>query len=598
MSALDPSIAKNALKHSIREVEQWIRCDKNNSLRLCILTTDYVSGEITISLPTAEAGDGPIDLTTWDSEDGEQAEAECLVFSLFLQYPFYLSVSSASDIFEGLESEACQFCFGDRKPSPTEILEFVTNFVKEKQSDIEDAWGDVCDEDEDDSFRIPSEDEVIMPQFRSYTVLDSDKLRAQHRAVIERVVDRLEITASAAGILLRHFRWNEQDLLLNFGSDVCEKAGVAGALKTIFSPCSSPESLMSCQICFSDVKSRDTFSMPCNHRFCLDCWKHHLTSALNSGTAGGASVLHVRCPEYKCKNIVGEEVFQMLLEKSLFEKYQRRLLQSFVDDNNDISWCPSASCARVVAFSKHKTTVRCSCGQKFCFQCQSPAHAPSSCSNYRKWALRDKGSQNLDTKFLLEKTKPCPHCGVPTKKEGGCMYLKCAQCNKPWCWQCGQSDHHVYQCNRSQYENSNSTKNDLARYLFYYERYFNHNDSLKFAEKQEEKAQSTMDKMMAQGSPVRDVEFLLQAVRLVIQCREVLRWTYVHAFYITDKRKRELFEFQQGNLESYTEKISKMTESSIKELMSERRDVLAWTRAVNRFLDSIVYGDGATEGEK
>lgn len=34
---------------------------------------------------------------------------------------------------------------------------------------------------------------------------------------------------------------------------------------------------------------------------------------------------------------------------------------------------------------------------------------------------------NLDNKFLMEQTKPCPHCGVRTKKDGGCMYMQCAQ---------------------------------------------------------------------------------------------------------------------------------------------------------------------------
>lgn len=65
------------------------------------------------------------------------------------------------------------------------------------------------------------------------------------------------------------------------------------------------------------------------------------------------------------------------------------------------------------------------------------------------WRARDKGSQNLDAKYLMvrcasfsflgsyllnvvrycslapaqQETKPCPHCKVRTKKDGGCMYI-------------------------------------------------------------------------------------------------------------------------------------------------------------------------------
>jgi hypothetical protein len=70
----------------------------------------------------------------------------------------------------------------------------------------------------------------------------------------------------------------------------------------------------------------------------------------------------------------------------------------------------------------------------------------------------------------MNETKPCPHCKVRTKKvqpssrlsccafvsqciagclqDGGCMYITCSQCKKAWCWQCGKSDHHVWECNR------------------------------------------------------------------------------------------------------------------------------------------------------
>lgn len=90
------------------------------------------------------------------------------------------------------------------------------------------------------------------------------------------------------------------------------------------------------------------------------------------------------------------------------------------------------------------------------------------------------------------------------------------------------------------------------------------------------------------GVRLRDVEFLLKAVQLVILCRKVLRWTYARAFYIGDESQRELFEFQQGKLEEYTEKLSGMTEGELDTMMEQRLKVLDWTRAVHNCYGSCV----------
>mmetsp|Transcript_18467 Transcript_18467/g.37476 ORF Transcript_18467/g.37476 Transcript_18467/m.37476 type:complete len:310 (-) Transcript_18467:255-1184(-) len=34
-------------------------------------------------------------------------------------------------------------------------------------------------------------------------------------------------------------------------------------------------------------------------------------------------------------------------------------------------------------------------------------------------------------------TKPCPYCKVAVYKDGGCNHMTCSQCNKPFCWRCG-----------------------------------------------------------------------------------------------------------------------------------------------------------------
>merc|ERR1711879_537426 len=133
--------------------------------------------------------------------------------------------------------------------------------------------------------------------------------------------------------------------------------------------------------------------------------------------------------------------------------------------------------------------VLCKCHNRFCRKCGYEPHAPLSCENYESWRARDKGEALL-TAQCIKDCKKCPHCGVNTMKDGGCMYMTCSSCRKHWCWQCGKSDHHVWECNRPVYDNSllDPSEGDMIKYLFYYERFTNHKKSMQVAEQQRIKA--------------------------------------------------------------------------------------------------------------
>ena len=61
------------------------------------------------------------------------------------------------------------------------------------------------------------------------------------------------------------------------------------------------------------------------------------------------------------------------------------------------------------------------------------------------------------------------------------------------------SDHHVYECNRPPWGENKSSTSDLNRYLWYFERYFNHSQSGKVAEKQLEETQHKMDDLASEA---------------------------------------------------------------------------------------------------
>ena len=96
-----------------------------------------------------------------------------------------------------------------------------------------------------------------------------------------------------------------------------------------------------------------------------------------------------------------------------------------------------------------------------------------------------------------------------------------------------------------------------------------------------------MEQLVAGGLTFNSTDFLRQAVQLIIECRRVLRWTYVHAFAVQDDTERQLFEFRQGKLEQMTEQLSKLTEEGVEQLQAKRATVLHQTAALRSYLDGM-----------
>ena len=85
-----------------------------------------------------------------------------------------------------------------------------------------------------------------------------------------------------------------------------------------------------------------------------------------------------------------------------------------------------------------------------------------------------------------------------------------------------------------------------------------------------------------------DVQFLKQAVEQVIECRRVLKYSYVLGHYLPDHTmEKELFEYHQELLETHTEKLSEYTEMTLVENI-DRTTVINLTRVTEKFMHSIL----------
>jgi ariadne-1 len=237
-------------------------------------------------------------------------------------------------------------------------------------------------------------------------------------------------------------------------------------------------------------------------------------------------------------------------------------------------------------------TVECRCKNAFCFGCTLDDHLPTPCPLVRKW-LKKCEDDSETANWISANTKECPKCHSTIEKNGGCNHMTCRKCKHEFCWMCMGvwSEHGTswYNCNRYE-EKSGSEARDaqarsrasLERYLHYYNRYANHEQSAKLDKDIYEKTERKMSQLQTQANMSWiEVQFLDNASHVLQQCRQTLKWTYAFAFYLQRNNETEIFEDNQRDLEMAVEDLSEMFEKPIdklKDLKVEMMDKSAYCR--------------------
>jgi ariadne-2 len=121
-----------------------------------------------------------------------------------------------------------------------------------------------------------------------------------------------------------------------------------------------------------------------------------------------------------------------------------------------------------------------------------------------------------------------------------------------------------YECSRYK-ENPNiayesvhaQAREALKKYLHYYERWENHSKSLRLEEQTLQRIKDRIEvKVMESAGTWIDWQYLLDAANLLAKCRYTLKYTYPYAYYMESGPRKELFEYQQAQLEAEIENLS------------------------------------------
>ncbi|KAF4386572.1 hypothetical protein F8388_006527 [Cannabis sativa] len=417
------------------------------------------------------------------------------------------------------------------------------------------------------------------------TVITKESLLAAQREDLSNVMEVLSLKEHHARTLLIHYCWDVDKLLailVEKGKDeLYRKAGVTSVEHD--NPASSKlSSMVSCNVCIEEVPAANVTTMDCGHYFCNDCWTEHFIVKINEGQSR-----RITCMEYQCDAICDEEKVRTLVnarDPNLAEKFDRFLLESYIEDSRKVKWCPSVPhCGNAIRIEDDVVCeVQCTCGVQFCFNCLSETHSPCPCFMWALWVKKcQDDSETLN--YISFHTKHCPKCHKLVEKNGGCNLVNCI-CGQPFCWLCGEATGrtHTYafieghSCGRFKEETKEKNeraKKDLFRHIHYHNRYKAHMDSLKLEMKLQTSLEGKILALEERDSTNREFDWLTKGLFRLSRSRKILAYSYAFAFYMFGEEnfnrnlsaeekliKLNLFENQQQQLEANVEVLSSFLE--------------------------------------
>lgn len=258
----------------------------------------------------------------------------------------------------------------------------------------------------------------------NFEIISPDNLVHRQTQQIETVCEVLNVPVSSAKTLLRKYRWSTERIFQDFSSmgreDLLGKWGLSTHenQSQVSQLNDSPENTeFECKLCYDDCPLSETIQINgCGHRFCNNCWTTYIKIKIRDGQS-----CNIMCMGEKCPMVVDETVVLQCLvdDDEMRHRYSQALIESFVEDNAFVKWCPSTpSCGNAVITNLIATTpltIKCICEHIFCFACGEMPHQPCTCNMTKSWAKKcadDSETMN----WISSNTKDCPGCKKPIEK--------------------------------------------------------------------------------------------------------------------------------------------------------------------------------------
>ncbi|KAI0818682.1 hypothetical protein BC629DRAFT_1463549 [Irpex lacteus] len=421
----------------------------------------------------------------------------------------------------------------------------MSDYSEDDGSDFYDYNSDepVVEEDNDSDYDLSIQSSKKGKQ--KSTAIDArslsiEALQEMINGDINRVASITGLPPSISLVLLQHFRWNEDQ-----------------------------EALFDCPICCDSVPIKDgTFRLRCSHQFCKECWREYVVAKVKD-----EGQCFFKCMQDGCPTTVDNVSIERIAPGTVASRYQTLVQQSYVQATSRLRFCPHAGCSETLfcpaGYSSSTITdgvpiVRCGEGHEFCFGCGNDTnHRPLLCKFVQVW------------------NKRLPEVHNNIEKAGGCNRIVCRHCNHEFCWMCMKVwSVHGYSnttCNAfvepEPTAESSEARQNLERWLFYFDRFTNHELSADLDKALLERTEERMREVQ-ENSEMSWIEakFMEKAVDELTKCRLTLK---------CKGNDKEIFEDLQADLEKAVEQLSQMLGEEIQaETVKELRQ---------RMIDKTVY---------
>jgi len=241
-------------------------------------------------------------------------------------------------------------------------------------------------------------------------------------------------------------------------------------------------------------------------------------------------------------------IMKLCRSPALRKKFNQALIDSFVNGNPLVKWCPAPNCKFAVSLKEisvdRNEAILCKCGFYWCFRCGGLGHEPATCKELEDWKVKNSGGdESLNEKFILSITKKCPNCKTLIEKNGGCNHMTCHKCHFHFCWLClgkfgsgplgDSSGYSTHKCNIFGGEDKTINKeDDWERFRFYSERFNSHSRSYDLEKslqiKKDEVIESLKKKYILSDTIFN---YYREAVVQLLIARSCIRNSYIFGFY-------------------------------------------------------------------
>ncbi|KAL7109193.1 hypothetical protein ACP275_06G159900 [Erythranthe tilingii] len=422
---------------------------------------------------------------------------------------------------------------------------------------------------------------------KHYTILTEERIRQLQDNDISQVSSLLSVSKTLACTLLRRHNWSISAVSDKWFSD---EEKLLFPQQELLNPLPPDNNNNLCNICFEEISGENMLSCPCGHPFCSNCWKYYIMVSINDGPG----CLSLSCPEPGCKSSVGPELVDSLASDEDKERYYRYFLRSYVECHGNTRWCPAPRCDRAVQIEtrvRENYDVACDCSHRFCWNCAEECHRPVDCKTVAEWIeLSSSEEEDINTAtWIMAFTKPCPGCGINIEKDQGCNHMICRRpCRQQFCWLCLQpwENHTHASCNEKKECNKKFTRarKNLSKFGHHYEGWVSNHMRMRTAVSDLRTVLD--DKLGGEYSNYVKFGFLIEALEQIVECRSMLKWSYVYGYYLSLTKKAtkiEFFEFLQKQAEVNIERLHRCADKDIEMYVNndfDRADFVGFRRKV------------------